>query len=1128
MASLFNSKHNKYVSIPDWFKDVKPVEEQKIETKTTYIGGGGVSSISGLSNITIYNKFVLKDAELDNEALIIKDIALNGIETEEHKIGDEISAIGWNTTEYTSIAGSSTMTVTSTIIENQYGFGVFFYDNALSHISNVVLQNTIEEVIVPANAYYFRISVPANDESFNVRYNRSEAYNSEQLALSDKNVTDYLTLNDLIPEGKNETVVSGNSLKLLVQSPLSLTKDINNVVKLSIGNIIKESSNDMFVWDKKLAAFGYDDKTGTAYSYVEGEQQFTTDSQGNQVPVTTDNPEFWMYDEALSDKWIIKSTRPRISWLDNLIEYDEEKNYFKLHGDLLVTGGVTMYATKEDDPEGGGGEGDEDDPELPENMEQVIEELKKTFVTTTEEVQDIEGVKNFLNGLSIGTRRMYEWKDDVIYLDSNLVVRGGITMYGNTGDVEPNEWYTSLPVADPLYWDYSSGSPVLSLSDAIGSIDSISVTGEGNAITGAVLTDNGKSISFTKSIKFATFDELQKKADKEYVDQNFVTLKGDPQTIESQKNFTGGLLVNGNEIVYDTSTNCWKLDGNLLVSGGITMYNINPASIPSFMQSLLLDDKTLELNDAGELTVKGGATGGIDEDQLLDLLDQWGYVKDTESLKNPYSLSWSGYSSGSYDGSSTKSITIPNNTNQLTNGAGYITASALGAYLPLTGGTLTGDLRLKDSTNYGRTIYFGDDEYVYITEDSDDHLTIFANSGIELATDVTVNKNLDVLGSMKVKGTKFQAPAGSDTRGFEFAAQYCYVHWDYASRERIFHLDGNNVVVFAKVPQVTGNGSLATQPWVKQNYITSIANVKNTEGGATFDRYLGITKNDSTTNLTVGYAVNSRLIKAYSVSDLSTNSAWNTTAGMCCNYFASNASNIPAKPGNNANGVISFMTTWNYGFQIGYLNSLSTGYETIPHLYFRNFVNGSYKSWYRIVTNGPQMTFEGINWDNPYMRMRYQNGSWYYVQMRSDGMWLGISNTNGIRIDVSGNLLVTGGITMYSDLRKKTILNNVELTLEQIANAPIIEYYYNSDKQKTTHVGSSAQYWANINNWFCKENDDGYYTMEIQNLALTSSISVARELIRYESNTDKQIRELKEKIIELENRLKQYEYGSNT
>lgn len=39
-------------------------------------------------------------------------------------------------------------------------------------------------------------------------------------------------------------------------------------------------------------------------------------------------------------------------------------------------------------------------------------------------------------------------------------------------------------------------------------------------------------------------------------------------------------------------------------------------------------------------------------------------------------LSWSGYSSGSYNGSAAMSISIPNNTNQLTNGAEFITASA--------------------------------------------------------------------------------------------------------------------------------------------------------------------------------------------------------------------------------------------------------------------------------------------------------------------------------------------------------------------------------------------------------------------------------------------------------------------
>ena len=52
------------------------------------------------------------------------------------------------------------------------------------------------------------------------------------------------------------------------------------------------------------------------------------------------------------------------------------------------------------------------------------------------------------------------------------------------------------------------------------------------------------------------------------------------------------------------------------------------------------------------------------------------YATTAGTAKNPNALSWSGYASGSYDGSAAKSISIPNNTNQLTNGAGFITASA--------------------------------------------------------------------------------------------------------------------------------------------------------------------------------------------------------------------------------------------------------------------------------------------------------------------------------------------------------------------------------------------------------------------------------------------------------------------
>ena len=164
----------------------------------------------------------------------------------------------------------------------------------------------------------------------------------------------------------------------------------------------------------------------------------------------------------------------------------------------------------------------------------------------------------------------------------------------------------------------------------------------------------------------------------------------------------------------------------------------------------------------------------------------------------------------------------------------------------------------------------------------------------------------------------------------------------------------------------------------------------------------------------------------------------------------------------------------------------------------------------------------------------------YYYNNQLDNYWsVGSTNTNGFSftctnggsatrwmainyeglVTMYGNLLVNGGITMYSDKRKKTILNHVELTLKQVADAPIIEHYYNSDEKKTTHVGSIAQYWAGLNDWFCKEDGDGFLTMEIQNAALASAISVARELVRYESKTDKQIRLLKKRICELEDEI---------
>ena len=77
-------------------------------------------------------------------------------------------------------------------------------------------------------------------------------------------------------------------------------------------------------------------------------------------------------------------------------------------------------------------------------------------------------------------------------------------------------------------------------------------------------------------------------------------------------------------------------------------------------------------------------------------------------------LSWSGYSSGSYNGSEAKTISIPSNTNQLTNGAGFVTSSGVTSVATgtgLTGGTITSTGTISINSTYQTYISHGESAY---------------------------------------------------------------------------------------------------------------------------------------------------------------------------------------------------------------------------------------------------------------------------------------------------------------------------------------------------------------------------------------------------------------------------------
>lgn len=125
---------------------------------------------------------------------------------------------------------------------------------------------------------------------------------------------------------------------------------------------------------------------------------------------------------------------------------------------------------------------------------------------------------------------------------------------------------------------------------------------------------------------------------------------------------------------------------------------------------------------------------------------------------------------------------------------------------------------------------------------------------------------------------------------------------------------------------------------------------------------------------------------------------------------------------------------------------------------------------------------------------------------------------------VNGNFLATGGITQYSDQRAKTIIEQINLSLKNIANSPAIRFKWNGWKQKDdgkTHIGGIAQYIQTILPEAVYKSDDAL-TMDYATTGYIFAVQTAKHLLSYETKTDKEIKKLKKRIVYLENKLKEY------
>lgn len=312
----------------------------------------------------------------------------------------------------------------------------------------------------------------------------------------------------------------------------------------------------------------------------------------------------------------------------------------------------------------------------------------------------VSGDATFEGAISFhGIKLTYDSTNKAIKIDGNLYATGGITAYGagasTTGgggglNGSVKSYSSALKLTSESLSEIASAYSIKALDSRISSLEggsamNVSVSGSGNAVT--AISKSGTTIIVTKGTTFLTSHQslasyltrtdaaslYQPKGNYLTAHQsldgyvNAITTSGSGNAITSvSKSGKGITFTKGATFLtsHQSLANYYtKSSVDSLLSG---------KSATSHTHSVIINGTTKIIAASGGTAVNLG-TYLTSHQSLAD------YAKKTDiptSLKSPNSLSWSGYNTGSYDGSSPKSFVIPSNTNQLTNGAGFITSSA--------------------------------------------------------------------------------------------------------------------------------------------------------------------------------------------------------------------------------------------------------------------------------------------------------------------------------------------------------------------------------------------------------------------------------------------------------------------
>lgn len=790
------------------------------------------------------------------------------------------------------------------------------------------------------------------------------------------------------------------------------------------------------------------------------------------------------------------------------------------------------------------------------NLEERVDDNGKEYLFLTKPLITAYGVTMYA-GADVQVPSIYEGLPidgvTIQWVDGKLVATGGkgtangIVVNGNT--YTPNEdGIITLPnYPTSLEWDNISGKPSWIGStkpyyswDEIGGKPSVFPTNWEN------VSDKPSWIGATKPTY--DFSEIQNKPttiagygitdaytknDISGLLADYVTKSG-AQDITGIKSFINGLNI-GDILVKKHSDGVVELDGDLILTGSLTMFAQGSHTASTILDALPIDNTTLS-KEGGVLSVIGGVGGGSVDGIILNGTT---YSPDE----------------------TTKLITLPNYPTTLPASDVYSWAKQ-----PNKPSYSFGELSSHPTTlgGYGITDAYTKHEInttVYSKSECDEFFVNKAGDTMTGKLLFNANSGIDLVSIPRTKSAISFNNAGANRIGINFTdgdgnlrIARTDINQDWVSGDVNILLGSNNYKVWHAGNDGSGSGldaDLLDGKHLNQGQWDSICYIG---GGGVLEigKYIdfheeqGMSSDFSCRIMTQGDYQNTLFLptssgtlatlgdNVYSATKLQTprtifskpfDGTSNVTGGA---KFA----NICIETDNNGNdsGRGSEINNYNSvlylqhvspnnliccmgGGNVG-IGSLSTSGKK---LYVNGDIGVSGTIYFENLSAGNErdLLYQQMA-DNDLFRIRCggpSNQGWVEIATADDGTepiyvrqytgkFASITRTLTL-LDGSGNticpgnLLTYGGITMYSDLRKKNVLNSIIVPLDVMANADLFDYTFKTDEKCKVRAGTSAQYWNRFLPQVTDTDNEGFFTMSYDVLATTCVLSMAKHFQRF-------------------------------